>query len=211
MQQHLIQPTQFHDCAIVLFHELFHRQSLVIVPVAEVSGQFTLMVKQQTIFTASGNQVQTKAYLPEKGLSFMQGLIFVFRKKTVIHQFVQGFGIEVAFRHPADHLDIAQSAGAFLDIGLQVIGGVVKLVVPLLLFRQFGFEEFAAGPDSIRTGLSFLLFKQVNRADQQAGFLQVGGHGDILFGLLVTLFDAAHALPDLQTDIPQESQEAFNG
>ena len=49
----------------------------------------------------------------------------------------------MALRHPADGLDVAQAAGAGLDVGFEVVGGVVGLECRSLLLRDLGFEEFA--------------------------------------------------------------------
>ena len=51
---------------------------------------------------------------------------------------------------PADNLDVAQAARTFLDIGLEVVGGVVETEMPVLLFFELGLEEFARRPDFAR-------------------------------------------------------------
>src|SRR3546814_9052305 len=44
---------------------------------------------------------------------------------------------EAAQRHPAQRVQVAQPAGAVLEVGLEVVGGVAEAFVPLaLLFRR---------------------------------------------------------------------------
>ena len=60
---------------------------------------------------------------------------------------------EMAFGDPAYRLDVAQTAGAFLDIGLEVLAAVVEFRMALALFVHLGGEKRAARPDSVRSGL----------------------------------------------------------
>ena len=41
------------------------------------------MIEYQSVLSPLGNQVQAVADLPEKGLAFMQGCIFLFSQKSV--------------------------------------------------------------------------------------------------------------------------------
>ena len=57
-------------------------------------------------------------------------------------EFVEGSDAEMTLCDPADHLDVAQPPGAALDVGFEVVAGVVVAMVPLdLLAALFG-EEF---------------------------------------------------------------------
>ena len=47
----------------------------------------------------------------------------------VVDELVEGLGAEMALRHPADRLNVAQSAGARLDVGFEVVGGIVVAAV----------------------------------------------------------------------------------
>ena len=46
LQQHFIEAAQLHDGAVVLFHEGFHAQPVIIVVEIEGAGQCALVVKQ---------------------------------------------------------------------------------------------------------------------------------------------------------------------
>ena len=45
--------------------------------------------------------------------------------------------------NPAYNLDITQASGAFLDIRFEVVSGVIKAQVTIVLLFQFGFEKLA--------------------------------------------------------------------
>ena len=95
------------------------------------------MVEQQAVFAAPGEFVQGKAYAPQKILCGLQALQFGFGEEAMVDQFVQCFGAEVALGYPGDGLDVTQTAGAGLDVGFEVVGGVVVTVVTLLLLAHF--------------------------------------------------------------------------
>ncbi len=57
------------------------------------------------------------------------------------HQLIERIGSEMALRHPADGLDVAQAARARFDVRFEVVGGVEVAVMPLGLLLDLGFEE----------------------------------------------------------------------
>jgi hypothetical protein len=78
----------------------------------------------------------------------------------VADQFLQGAGAEVPLGDPADHLQIAQAAGTFLDIRFQIEGGFVVLVAALAAFLLLGFEKSGIRPDAVGAGDGAHLLKQ---------------------------------------------------
>src|SRR3546814_4606088 len=58
--------------------------------------------------------------------------------------------LEAAQRHPAQRVQVAQPAGAVLEVGLEVVGGVAEAFVPLALLFRLGKEVVARGPDLVR-------------------------------------------------------------
>ena len=54
--------------------------------------------------------------------------------KAIAREFVPAIAQSRSFGHPQDHLQVAQSTGRFLAVGLQRIGRVFKLVVALAQF-----------------------------------------------------------------------------
>ena len=59
----------------------------------------------------------------------------------MVDEFPQGAHAKMALGNPADHLYVPQAAGVFLNIGFQIVGGVVILAVTLDLFVQLGLEK----------------------------------------------------------------------
>ncbi len=114
----------------------------------------------------------------------------------------------MATGHPDDGLDVAQGARGALEVGLQVVFRRTVLAVSLLLLLAFGgkvipVRERIAGIDALPKGLrSFFI------SGDQSGFQQVGEDGDVVARGGHTLLDTAHAVPDIQTQVPEQGQES---
>ena len=121
----------------------------------------------------------------------------------MINQIIQRLRTEVAFCDPADHLDIAQTTRAALDVGFELVGGVVVSMMPADLLLALLGEELGRRPDIVRRNrLVHRVIKRVG-ALQQPRLHQAGCHCQVLFRLVATLFDRPHAVADLQTHVPQ--------
>src|SRR3546814_13676595 len=57
---------------------------------------------------------------------------------------------EAEQRHPAQRVQVAQPAGAVLEVGLEVVRGVADAFVPLAWPFSLGKEVVARGPDPVR-------------------------------------------------------------
>src|SRR3546814_1179199 len=79
---------------------------------------------------------------------------------------------EAAQRHPAQRVQVAQPAGAVLEVGLEVVGGVAEAFVPLALLFRLGKEVVARGPDLVRRDRSGQRTAVGDGGDQRAGFEQ---------------------------------------
>ena len=89
LQQHFVQPAQFHDGLVVALHERLHPEPVLVVTVAELAGEGALVVEQQAVLAAAGQGVQGKADLPEKIPALDQGVVFRCSQKSVLDQFFQ--------------------------------------------------------------------------------------------------------------------------
>ncbi len=210
LQQHLVQQLHVHHGAVVALHQLLDRQRVGGIFVAETVRELDLVVEQQPILVPPGEHVQAEAHLPQEGLRLLQAPQFRRRQEAMGHQFIERLRAEVAFRHPADGLDVAQSAGPGLHVGFEVVGGVVRLQVPLLLLAHFGGEEIAHRPDAIGRERRAHCRQQRGRAREPARFEQRGHHAHIGEALLEAVVDRAHAVADLETDVPEEGDELFD-
>ena len=144
LQQHLVEAAELHDRAVIALHELFDGQVRIVALVAEPSRQCALMVEQETVLATAGQQVQRKADAPQVLLPFVQGVVFLLGEESMLHQLAQAVGAKMSLCDPVDHLDVAQPSRGALDVGLQLVGGVVVASVALRLFFHLGAEEFGA-------------------------------------------------------------------
>ena len=71
----------------------------------------------------------------------------MFVQKRVFDEFVQRLIAEVTLRDPGNHLNVAQPARAFLNIGFEVVRGVVEARMAFALFFPFSGEEFICHKD----------------------------------------------------------------
>src|SRR5690606_16558703 len=152
--------------------------------------------------------VQGKAHLPEEGAAAGQDAVFGLVEKAPVNQLPQVAGAEMAQRHPADGLDVPQSAGRALDVGLEVVFGVIELGMAGLLLGPLGAEELGAGPHVLLVQSLDHLLAQLFLPDQDTGLHQVGDDGDIRAGLVLAFADTAYTVTDFQADIPEQGKEA---
>src|SRR5690349_25161311 len=114
------------------------------------------------------------------------------------------------FGHPCDRLNVAQAARPRLDVGLEVVGRVVCLQMPLSLLTHLGLEELLHGPDVLRTQRYAHGLHQLFIAREQPSFDQRRHNADIAGALLSAFFYSPDAMSDLQSNIPEESNETLH-
>ncbi|MNM84804.1 hypothetical protein D3C81_969040 [compost metagenome] len=83
---------------------------------------------------------------------------------------------EGAQRHPAERVDVTQTARAVLDVRLQVVSGVAKALMPLQQFIALGQEEFARRPDQAWRHSARQPMLRGGIGAQRARFDQCGQH-----------------------------------
>ncbi len=199
-----------HDHPVVLLHEAFDSQLGVAVLVAEQCGKTALVIEQQAVLCASGEHVQAVTDLPEKLLRSGHQAVFAFREKALIHHGLQIQRAELTACDPEDRLDVAQSTRGALDVGLQVVLGVVVLGVACALFFALGQEELLARPHLLRAGDLEHGLAQAFGPGDRAAFHQVGEDRQIGTCFVGALGDRAYRLPDFQADIPEQREKAFD-
>jgi hypothetical protein len=198
------------DGAVVLLHAVLYRQVVVAVDKAEIGRQGSLVIEQKSILAPTGEAVEGEAYSPQKGLSLDQGKVLAFCQKSMGDQVVDVVGGKMALGDPPDHLDVPQATGILLDVRLQVIGRVSVLVPASPLLLSFGGEEIGAGPDAIRScGRDHALEKALV-AREVPSLEQVGHDGDVGAALVDAIFHRAHAVPDLESDVPEEDYQRLD-
>src|SRR5471032_2390613 len=140
-----------------------------------------------------------------------QQVVFAFQQKAFACQCMQVQGAVLATGNPQNGLDIAQATGRTLDVGFQVVFGVVVLVVPGFLLGALGQEEVLAWPHLAGAGDFQHALAQALRACDGPAFHQVGDHRQISAAFLGAFVDRTHALTDFQADVPQQGQKTLDG
>ena len=210
LHDQVIQFGHRHHGAVVLLHQALDGQLAVVVAETQQSGDFLLVVKQQAVFAAPGQHVQGITHLPEKILGGSQQAEFTFYQETLRRQRMQVERAELAAGDPENGLDVAQAAGGALDVGFEVVFGVVVLGVARVLLVAFGQKEVLARPHLLRAGDLQHALAQVLGAGNGAAFHQVGDDGQVGTGFVGALGDRAYALADFQADVPQQHEETFD-
>ena len=98
-------------------------------------------------------------------------------------------------------MHVAQPAGAFFDVRLQVIGRVFEASIPLLLLETLGFNEVIH-----IEGLLPALIERMRiaaRADDDAPLQKGGRNGYVGLRLADAFFNASHAVANLKAEIPR--------
>jgi hypothetical protein len=143
LQQHFAETLEFHDGAVVLLHELLDGEVVLGRGEAEEGCDLFLVVEQQAVLAAPGDAVQREAHPPQVALAGVEQAVLGLGDELVVDQFAQRLRAEMPFRDPADDLYITQAARAFLDIGFEIVGGVVVAQVAVMLFLELGLEKLA--------------------------------------------------------------------
>ena len=112
---------------------------------------------------------------------------------------------------PQQRLDVAQAAGGTLDVGFQVVLGVVVLGVPGALLGTLGQVEGPSRPEVLDAGGRQHRLAQVLGAGQGTAFHEVGDHRQVGQRLGGAFAQGSDALPHGQAHVPQQGQEAFDG
>ena len=165
------------------------------------------MVEQQAVLAAAGQQVQLDAQLGEQRVDTFELADFRGCDQPGFCQCRPVVADAGGTRHPLDHLQIAKAAGTFLAVGFEAVGRVVELGVAFGLLQLLGAEEHGG----VQRGVAALLeiVEQRARTCQPAGFEQGRLDRDVALGFVQALVDAAHAVADVEADVPQQADQLF--
>ena len=112
-------------------------------------------------------------------------------------------------RHPAQRLQVAQAARAFLEVGLEVVGGVAEARMARALFVALGLEVFARRPQlsrrrsRARSARSAASSPASGRASSSAVSTVMSSRA-----ASVHCAERAHRVADRQAGVPQQREEA---
>ena len=117
----------------------------------------------------------------------------------------------MAAREPHDHLYVAHSPGAALDVGLEVVSRIVVAAVALALFRGLRVEELCAAPHAVGADPGRQVAEQSPGAVQQPRLHQRRQYGHVGARLRLAVVERPYAVAHLEPDVPEERQEPPDG
>ena len=111
-------------------------------------------------------------------------------------------GAQTALGYPHQRLDVAQATRTFLDVGFELVGGVVEFQMAGLLCLEFRFEELARWP--YLAGSRCLTHRLVGETvpGNQARFQQGRGNRHVALSFARALLWRAYAVTEVQPRIP---------
>jgi hypothetical protein len=101
-----------------------------------------------------------------------------------------------------------KAAGTLLDVGLEVVGRIVELVVALGLFGELRVEEIPRGPEAVwrERGASQ---RTALRAGQQSRLEQRRRDTEVGERFMLAFLDRPDAVAGLEADVPEEGEKAL--
>src|SRR5438445_12493805 len=208
LEQYGIQLSDRLRCAEIRLHQLLAGAPVRSGGIAELSCQALLEVEQQPILAACRGVVQAHAQVLEQSVMPMRLARFLRCNQAALRQFRPGTSQSTGSGDPKDHLQVAQAAGCFLEIGLEAVGAVLEFGMALLLLQTLCLEKYlsveAVLPCAIKTGEETAVSGELSR------FKEAGHHGHVLPRFLDALGDRAHAVTQLEPGVPEPSYEFFD-
>ena len=212
-QQDLVELRDGFGRPIVLAHQLFtgsQRQATFgghVRAEAKSLGHTGLQVKDQSVFTPLGLQVQARTDQPQQGLIALDLPRFQRRGQSLASQFIPAVTQSSRACHPQNHLQISQATRGLLAIRLQGIWRVFKLGVALAHFQCFGHQEGLR----VHRFLKFLLKlgKQTRVACDPTRLEQGGLNRDVFGRFGQALMECSNAGADVEPRVPAAANEAF--
>src|SRR3989449_10803497 len=129
---------------------------------------------------------------------------FLQDKQAALRQFRPGISQPAGLGDPEDHLQVAQAAGCFLEIGFEAVGAVLEFGMALLLLQTLCLEKHlsveAVLPCAIET------VEETAVSGELSCFKEAGHHGHVLPRFLDALGDRAHAVTQLEPGVPEPSR-----
>ena len=127
--------------AVVALHQLLARAPRRRVGEPELVRERALQVEHQAILAPAREIVEPHAQRADQPLLPRHGARLLQRDQPGAREVAPSAPETGGARDPQDRVQVAQPARAFLDVRLEVVGGVVVLEMPLLLLEHLGFVE----------------------------------------------------------------------
>ena len=208
VQQHGVDLAHQFRRAVVPLHQLLARALRARVDEPELRRQRALRVEHQPVLAPAQQVVEPDAHRADQALLPRHGARLAGRHEAVARELAPRAAQAGRARYPQHRLQVAQAAGALLDVGLEVVDRVLVLQVPLLLLERLRRVERAHVHQ--RVELRAEPAEQRPRAAQEAVFEQARAHGDVGDHLGLAFAERAHGVRQLDADVPQRREEALD-
>ena len=202
------QPLHLAGGAVVALHELLHAKVfLVLVLEPQSRRQRALVVEQQPFLGPPRFQMQRVAVATQRGLRLAQAGALGRIEQTFDLHVLEPARMHQPATQPAQRIERAQATGAVLDVGLQVVGGVVVARVAGVALGQARGQVVRRGPqlrvvdDGAQRGVEGGVTHQPSRIQQ------AGEYRGIARRQLAALRQLAHGVAHFQADVPQRGEE----
>jgi hypothetical protein len=211
LQQALAETLHQRGAAKKSLHQLLDREIVAVFVVqADACGQRFLVVEQQTLLAPLRHQMQAVTQARQRTAAGVEDVVFVRTQGAERDEFIHARDAEDPLGQPCQRVQVAQAAGAFLEVRFEVVGGVVVAGVARVPLAALGHEELSRRPQVRRTHCRQQLRHRAGVPGQRTSLDQRRGDGDILARRDGALRDAAHRVPGCEPDIPQQCEEDFD-
>jgi hypothetical protein len=193
--------------AVIALHQLLARAFGGAVGEPELGGERRLQVEHQPVLAPSRQIVQPNPQIGDRSLLTRHRAGLRRRHQAVAGELAPRVPEPGCAGDPDDGLQIAQSARTFLDVGLQVVRGVVVFEMALLLLERLRVVERPHVELGIEHAHEFSV--EAARARQEAMLEQARADGGVAH-LDRALTDRAHRVRQLDAAVPQRGQQALD-
>src|SRR5262249_56294060 len=173
-------------------------------------GGLALDVEGEPLLRPAGEKMHVAAHSPEKIAAAAEAAVFARVIDAERDQFLAlAHAIDV-FGDPVERVQVAQSALAVLDVGLDQIAGLAGAPVALLALRELGGDELR------RRALHDLFVEAGNElvvklalSQQKARLEERRADGHIGLGRPNALADRAGGMADFESHVPEAVENRF--
>ena len=195
----------------IVLHEAFDGRQARPRVVAEAFRDLPLDVEGQPLLRLTGQKVHVAAHGPEKIVRLLEDLPLVSRKDAELDEFLRVANAVVVFRDPEKRVQVAQAALAFLDVRLDQIARIARLLVALVALGELGGHEFRAGAgDDLRVEAFLQIGDQGIVTADVAAFEDRRADRHVGLGQLDAFLDRAGGMADLEAHVPEHVEQEFH-
>ena len=165
-----------------MLHEALDRRLSGPVRIAHPGRDLALVVERQPVVGSAGDEVEVASHRPQEPLRALELAKLLRREQALVDQLGKRAHLIGIFADPEEGVEIAKSAFALLDVGLDQVAAVAHPLVPSVpLLELLGDELSGIAGDHLAPELRVHLVEQALVAPQVARFEH--GSSDSVIGL----------------------------